>query len=182
MYLFVEYQLSYQYLFYFTTTLQRSPEICEKICFGLFVNKSIQIQKGMIFWKSNCFQSICLFAHFRFLPERRNQHTTHLGRIGAVNLFTFPSLIVLAKNFSQRFGRPSAPPSEPLPLQCLPLAVAWCWLAHFIPQKKAPAAQYRLKVPIKSFPWRVSSSGISRTTMSTFFSFVNNRHCSKISE
>ena len=37
------------------------------------------------------------------------------------------------------------------------------------------------KVPIRSFPLRVSSNGISRTTISTPFSFVSTRHCSKIS-
>ena len=36
-------------------------------------------------------------------------------------------------------------------------------------------------VPIRSFPCRVSSRGMSSTTMSTLFSLVNILHCSKIS-
>ena len=38
-----------------------------------------------------------------------------------------------------------------------------------------------ISTPVRSRPWRVSSRGISSTTMATCLSLVNNRHCSKIS-
>lgn len=37
--------------------------------------------------------------------------------------------------------------------------------------------QIAINVPIRSFPCRVSSSGMSSTQISTFFSLVSTRHC-----
>ena len=57
-----------------------------------------------------------------------------------------------------------------------PRQIPWEGNCRFLPG----SGQLR-NVPIRSFPRRVSRSGISSTTMSISFSFVNILHCSRIS-
>ena len=52
---------------------------------------------------------------------------------------------------------------------------------RFLTKESTCSTMSLRKVPIRSLPRRVSSSGISSTTMSAPFIWVSSRHCSKIS-
>ena len=140
------------------------------------------MQEGTLSCKKKRLQKSGFFVDFGTVPKGGQWHSALLSGFRTCHFAGAPLLVDTVEVLRQGTGRTSKADSLafrrcnalrlPLPdVGTLVFSHKGKYLQHDVAQKSAH----------QSLPRRVSSSGISSTTMSAPFVWVSSRHCSKIS-
>ena len=140
------------------------------------------LQKSTLSCKKNRLQKSGFFVDFGTVPKGGQWHSTRFSGICTCHFAGAPLLVDTVEVLRQGTGRTSKADSLAF-RRCNALRLPLPDVGALVLRHKGEHLQHDVaqKSTHQVFARRVSSSGISSTTMSAPFVWVSSRHCSKIS-